>query len=41
MLMTVKNIVIFFLSDRDITYFLHILNMLFIHIFTFGLFLRF
>jgi len=41
MLMTVKNTVIFLLPDRDITYFLHTLNMLFIHIFTFGLFLIF
>jgi hypothetical protein len=41
MLMTVKNTVTFLLPDKDIIYFLHILNMLFIHIFTFGLFLRF
>jgi len=41
MLMTVKNTVIFLLPDKDITYFSHTLNMLFFHIFTFGLFLRF
>jgi len=41
MLMTVKNTVIFFVTDTGITHFLHTLNMLFIHIYTFGLFLRF
>jgi len=32
MLMTMKNTVVFLLPDKDITYFLHTLNMLFIHI---------